>query len=169
MKSKRFLALLTALLLLLLTPAAIGETASLSGAAQVLFDTVKWSTAFPKDAQVVQGCEYMCKVEDQNLRLILAEVTQQELIQSFMGDSSRLILIDQDSDLVITYLNFTEPDYANIATHEDALMLLFNHYFSHTAYGSNPIYAESEMVYPISEEEIQQINAELAAYFIPQK
>lgn len=168
MVAKKLLAIITAFLVLL-TSSALCETAALGDTAQLVLDTVKWSTAFPKDAQVVQACEYFCKVEGQQLRVVLAEVTQQELLLNILGGSGRLLLIDMDSDLVLTHQNFTEPDYSNIATHEDALKLLFNSYFSYVAYGAEFIYSDAEMLFPISDDEIAAINNALTAYFTPQQ
>lgn len=140
----------------------------LTGHAAPLFETVKWAPEFPKNAQILRAEEFLCKMtDDQQVHVLLAEVTQNPDIEMMYGASSRLLLIDLDTMEVIHYKNFVEH-LGDITTHEEALRSLFNHYWSYVDGANTFIYADHEIVFPVSEEDITAVNAALNAYFLPQ-
>jgi len=161
---RRFLSLMLALLLLLPT-FAIAESTGFTQNQTLVFEAIKWSNDFPKNAQVLQATEYLCKIDDMQLHLLLVQATQNETVFSIQDNGSTLMLIDLDSDTTITYTNCVWPESSEIATKEDALNMLFSCWDSYTR-GYNPsIFADHEITFPLSAEEIQGINAALAATF----
>jgi hypothetical protein len=149
---------------MLLCFSASAETADFSLAQTNAFETVKWNADFPKDAQLIQAMEYFCKVEGHQLRLMLLEVTQNENLVNIFGNAARLLLVDLETGETVTYANFYET--TEVTTKQDALNLLFNHFFSFIE-GYNPqIFADHELIFPLSQEEISEVNAALNQHFI---
>lgn len=133
---------------------------------ELLFETVKWSVDFPKDAQIVKATEFLCKVGDFQLHLLLAEVTQHEETNNMYGTSSRILLIDLDTGSIINYKNIVWPEEFSIATREDALFVIFAGYDSYMLGYSPFIFAEHEITFPLAQEVIDDINARLAEHFL---
>jgi len=158
---------LSLILVLLLLPAlSLAEAPSLTPAQNQAFEAVKWNMDFPKDAQVVQAFEYLCKAEGHSLRLLLMEVTQNPQIESLMGQSSRLLLKDLQTDTVITYSNILWPESSQIASYEDALHMIFSCFDSYLS-GYHPhLYADHEMIFPLTDEDLEAVNAALRAHFL---
>ncbi|MBE5801846.1 MAG: hypothetical protein E7319_06115 [Clostridiales bacterium] len=170
---KRTLATLFLLVALVLSCCfpAMAESAgaaSFTGNQQTLFEAVKWNVDFPKNAQILQATEYLCKIDDLQMHLLLAEVTQNENIETLFGKGSRILLIDLESGEIITHTNCVWPESSDIHSKEDALNMLFSCYFSYLE-GYNPfIFADHEITFPLTPEEISAINSELNHYFMPQ-
>ena len=156
--------LITLLLVVTVLPACAVSDQDLP---ELLFETVKWSVDFPKDAQIVNATEFLCKVEDFQLHLLLAEVSQHEEVNNMYGSSSRILVIDLDTGSVINYKNMVWPEEFNIATREDALYIIFAGYDSYLL-GYNPfIFADHEITFPMAQEVIDDINARLTQHFLP--
>ena len=161
----RFLALCLAACLLTLPMLSVAESAGFSPNQTAVFEAVKWSNDFPKNAQVTNAIEYLCKVEGHQLHLMLLQLTQNETILSIQDNSSTLMLIDLDDGNAITYTNCVWPESSDITSKEEALYMLFSCWDSFTR-GYNPIiFADHEIIYPLSAEEIAAINTALAAHF----
>ena len=162
------LALTLAILLFLSPICALAQAApadDFNDNQSALFEAVCWNMDFPKNAQVLQATEYLCKIDDMQLHLLLVQATQNETVFSIQDNGSTLMLIDLDSDTTITYTNCVWPESSEIATKEDAMNMLFSCWDSYTR-GYNPsIFADHEITFPLSAEEIQGINAALAATF----
>ena len=161
----RMLALCLAACLLTLPALSIAESDAFTPNQTAVFEAVKWSHDFPKNAQVTNAIEYLCKVEDHQLHLMLLQLTQNETILSIQDNSSTLMLIDLDDGTTITYTNCVWPESPEITSKEDALNMLFSCWDSFTR-GYNPmIFADHEITYPLSAEEIAAINTALTAHF----
>ena len=161
----RFLALFLAACLLTLPMLSIAESAGFSPNQTAVFEAVKWSNDFPKNAQVTNAIEYLCKVEEHQLHLMLLQLTQNETILSIQDNSSTLMLIDLDDGNAITYTNCVWPESSDITSKEEALYMLFSCWDSFTRSYNPIIFADHEIIYPLSAEEIAAINTALAAHF----
>lgn len=132
---------------------------------QAVYEAVKYCNDLPKNAQVLRAMEYMCKVEGEQLRLLLIETTQNPDLIAMFGRCAGIMLVDQDEGKVITYSNCVWPEEYNIQSREDALNMVFSCYLSHVE-GYNPIiFADHEMTYPLTEEEMAAVNEALVQHF----
>lgn len=165
LSSVRFLALCLVVCLLMLPMLSIAESATFTPNQTAVFEAVKWSNDFPKNAQVTNAIEYLCKVEGHQLHLMLLQLTQNETVLSIQDNSSTLMLIDLDDGTILTYTNCVWPESSDIASKEDALNMLFSCWDSFTRGYNSIIFADHEITYPLSAEEIAAINTALAAYF----
>lgn len=162
---KAFLMVLLAALLLCFS--AAGETMDFTPAQFDAYEAVKWNVDFPKNAQILQAMEYFCKAEGHPLRLMLLELTQNEHIENLFGNAARLLLIDLETGESITYANFTFPEGSSAPSKQETLHILFNHFVSYVE-GYNPqIYADHELIFPLTPEEISAVNAALSQHFMP--
>lgn len=144
---------------------AVAETNSFTLAQSNAYEAVKWNADFPKNAQIIQAMEYFCKIEGHQLRLMLLELSQNEVIETMYGQSARLLLVDLETGEAITYANFQEA--MEVSTRQDALNLLFNHFCSYIEFHPSQIYADHELIFPLSQEEITEVNAALIHHFMP--
>ena len=160
---KKFLIFLFAAMLLCFS--AVAETNGLTLAQSNAYEAVKWNVDFPKNAQILQAMEYFCKLEGHQLRLMLLVVTQNETVESIYGNSARLMLVDLESGETVTYSNFQET--MEVTTNQDALNVLFNHFCSYIEFQPSQIYADHELIFPLSQEEITEVNAALTHHFTP--
>lgn len=162
MKKKLLIILFAAMLFIC---SATAETTDLTLLQRNAYEAVKWNVDFPKNAQIVQAMEYFCKIEGHQLRLMLLEVTQNEMIESIYGNSARLLLVDLETGDTVTYANFHEA--MEVTTKQDAMNVLFNHYFSYIESNASQIYADHELIFPLIQEEISEVNAALLRHFMP--
>lgn len=160
----RFTCILLTLLLLL--PAyTLAETASFSDHQLCIYEAIKWCNDFPKNAQVTNAIEYLGKIDEHQVHLLLVQATQSDMAKAHYGTSAELMLIDLDSDTIITCTNVVWPETSEIASKEDLLNMLFSCWDSYLL-GYNPhIYFDAEIIFPLSAEEIDAINTALSAYF----
>lgn len=163
------LALLLAILLFLSPICALAQAApadDFNDNQSALFEAVCWNMDFPKNAQIQEAIEYLCKTDGIQVHLLLARVSQNPDIFNMYGNQSELMLIDLESDTVITYANCTWPENAQITDKDILLNVLFSHWDSYTL-GYNPfVYMDSEIVFPVSAEEIAAVNAALTERFV---
>ncbi|MBE5794396.1 MAG: hypothetical protein E7323_06915 [Clostridiales bacterium] len=160
-----FIRLVCVIVLLILPVFSFAETTGFSDQQNRIYEAIKWSDDFPKSAQVTNAVEYLCKIDDYQVNLLLVQATQNEMIASHKGSSSTLMLIDLDSDAVITYTNCVWPETPDINTKDDLLNMLFACWDSYTM-GYNPfVYTEFEITNPMPQEEIAAVNMALSAYF----
>ena len=160
----RFTCILLSLLLLLPT-LSLAETTSFSDHQTRIFETIKWSNDFPKNAQVTNAIEYLGKIDEYQVHLLLVQATQSDMAKAHYGTSSELMLIDLDSDTVITCTNVVWPETSEFTSKEDLLNMLFSCWDSYLL-GYNPhVYFDAEIIFPLNADEIAAINAALSAYF----
>lgn len=157
------------LAVMMLATAAFAECGcgnGLSGNAAVVFDSVKWCASAPKNAQVVSAMEYMCKIEDQQLRLILIEITQDENIEMMFGYSSKIMIVDMDTGIVYGYKDISYPESSEVATREDALRCVYGGFDSYVQGINEFVWADHEMSFMLSEDDIAAVNVALTAHFV---
>ena len=163
------LALTLAILLFLSLICALAQAApadDFNDNQSALFEAVCWNVDFPKNAQIQEAIEYLCKTDGIQVHLLLARVSKNPDIFNIYGNQSKLMLIDLESDTVITYANCTWPENAQITDKDILLNVLFSHWDSYTL-GYNPfVYMDSEIVFPVNAEEIAAVNAALTERFI---
>lgn len=154
------------LTLLLLLPAfSLAQTAAFTDHQTRIYETIKWSNDFPKNAQVTNAIEYLGKIDEYQVHLLLVQATQSDMANAYYGNSAGLMLIDLDSDTVITCTNIVWPETSDITSKEDLLNMLFSCWDSYVL-GYNPyVYFDAEITMPLKAEEIDTINAALSAYF----
>ena len=151
--------------LLLLPAFSIAETAAFSDHQLRIYEAIKWSNDFPKNAQVTNAIEYLGKINEHQVHLLLVQATQSDMASAHYGTSAELMLIDLDSDTIITCTNVVWPETSEIASKEDQLNMLFSSWDSYLL-GYNPhIYFDAEIIMPLAAEEIDAINTALSAYF----
>ena len=167
MYMKRILAMLLMVgLLLSVAAVAEGETGNqLSDNARIVYETIKYSVDFPKDAQVKSAMEYLCKIDQMQMHLLLVEATQNENIEMLFGRSAGILLINLETNEVITYSNFVSPESSEINSEADAMNLLYNSYSAYLEGYNEFIWTDSEIIFPLSETEIDSINSELTQFF----
>ena len=165
---KRFrirLACILLSLLLLLPTLSLAETTGFSDHQTLIFEAIKWSNDFPKNAQVTNAIEYLGKIDEYQVHLLLVQATQSDMAKAHYGTSAELILMDLDSDTVITCTNVVWPETSEITSKEDLLNMLFSCWDSYLL-GYNPhVYFDAEIIMPLNADEIAAINAALSAYF----
>lgn len=160
---KRLLAALLALIVLL--PSAQAE--SLSPAA-LTEEAVKWCAALPKDSQVLRAVEYSCDdIEGQSVHALLIAATATQEAYNFYGNAAGLLLVDLSDGKVYSHGDFPVFEGQPVQSREDALLWLFNCWDSAQRPGTQIIWSENEQQIPLTEEEIQAVNANLTAYFTP--
>ena len=165
---KRKLLILFLSLLMLLPAFSLAESAgdeALSGSALSVYEAVKYCTALPKDAQVLSAAEYYCKVEGYPLRLLLIEATQTPIIEEFMGKSARLLVLDTDTGESVNCLNVVWSESPDIADRQDALNRLYSGFLSYAEGVNEWVYADHEMLFPLSDAQIAGVNAALTSHF----
>ena len=135
------------------------------GKQQVVFDTLKWSDAFPKSAQVISAMEYFCKAEEYQMHLMLIHATQNETVQNMYGFGAQILMLDMDDGNVYSYQNISYPETSEISSKEEALRLIYSAYDSFLNGYNEFVFSDQEIVYEISAEELDQINEALAMYF----
>lgn len=167
---KKIIALL--MLCLLLPLAGLSEQeAALTGNAQLLYDAVRWNVNLPKQSNVIHAEEYLYKLTKEiTLHAILAEVTISEEQEMMYGRGAHFILIDLDTGEIIDYKNFDGnvrwPDTGDVTSVYDALHLLYNGYWAYCEGYNEFIMGEHEFVFPMTEADVEQINAELNVVFL---
>ena len=99
------------------------------------------------------------------VHLLLVQATQSDMAKAHYGTSAELMLIDLDSDTLITCTNVVWPETSELTSKEDLLNMLFSCWDSYLL-GYNPhVYFDAEIIFPLSAEEIDAINTALSAYF----
>ena len=161
---KKLMLLMIAAMLLALPFLSACAEEGLNARQQLVFDTVKYCNDVPKQAEVTGACEYYCKVEGYPLRALIISVTQTEHIVNHFGPSSQIILLDTDTGEVVTYASFREPT-GEVAGASDALHLLFNHIASAAMNQTEQFYADHEMLFWLSAEEVSAVNDALYTHF----
>ena len=153
------------LLMILLPVFVIAETTDFTDNPILVFEAIKWSNDFPKNAQVTNAIEYLGKIDEYQVHLLLVQATQSDMAKAHYGTSAELMLIDLDSDTVITCTNVVWPETSEITSKEDLLNMLFSCWDSYLL-GYNPhVYFDAEIIMPLNADEIAAINAALSAYF----
>ncbi len=109
MKPRCLVVTILVLLLAFSPHCAVAQTGSetFNNNQAALFEAVCWNMDFPKNAQVQEAIECLCKAEGIQVHLLLARVNQNQDIFNMYGNQSELMLIDLESDDVITYANCT--------------------------------------------------------------
>ena len=162
---KKFLSLLLLIMMLLPCLCAQAEGPAFNQRQQMLFDAVRYCNDLPKDSQVISAMEYFCKVEGQQLRLMLMNCTQTEHIANHFGIASTLVLLDTETGDVISYTNHVPYEGHPVASKLDAMNLVFSAYSSYVSFGAEQICTDSELCFPLSAEELNVVNQALRAYF----
>lgn len=161
---KKLMLLMIAMTLFVLPCLSACAEESFNARQQLVFDTVKYCNDVPKQAQITGACEYYCKVEGYPLRALIIGVRQTEHIANHFGLAARVILLDTDTGEVVTYTTFREP-MGEVTSASDALHLLFNHVISLTMDQAEQIYADHEMLFWLSIEEVRAVNDALTQHF----
>ena len=169
MKSKlRFLPLL--ILVFMLSLPSLAES-TLSGNAQLIYETVRWNLNLPKKTKVVQAQELIGTFKPNTpVHVLLMELDITPEMQMLWVRASTLILVDLDSGYMIDYTNY---DYNaavvdGIVTDKKVVLnLIFGWYWLYLD-GSNSsiVDEEDDIVIPVSEADIAAINDALTAAFV---
>ena len=169
MKSKLcFLPIL--ILVFMLSLPCLAES-SLSGNAQLIYETVRWNLNLPKKTKVVQAQELIGTFKPNTpVHVLLMELDITPEMQMLWGRASTLILVDLDSGYMIDYTNY---DYNaavvdGIVTDKKVVLnLIFGWYWLYLdGANSSIIDEEDDIVIPVSEADIAAINDALTAAFV---
>ena len=144
---------------------------TLTGNSQIMFDAVRWNVNLPKQSQIIRADEYLLKMTaDITLHTLLMEVSLSEELENIYGMGGRIVLVDLDTGNVIDYKNFDGnvcwPDSGDVTSRYDALHLLYNCYWAFLDGYNENIMDMHEFVFPVSQEELNAVNAELNAVFM---
>jgi len=142
------------------------ELPGLTEKQQSVFEAIRWSDSHPKSAQVLSAMEYYCKVENEQLRLLLIQATQNESITKMYGTSSQILIADVDEGTVYSYQNLSMPESDDVHSRQEALSRIYGEFDSWLAGYNEWIWADSELVYPFGEEDLLRINEALTANFV---
>ena len=150
-----------------LLPAAAEST--LTGNAQIIFETVRANMNLPKNCTVIAADEYLIKHNKElTQHALLVQITQSEDVEMMYGNGSKMLVIDLDTGDVIDYKNFDGnvcwPN-GDLTDRYTAQHLLYNCYWSYVDGSNDMVMSEHEFLTPLAEEEIAAINAELALVF----
>ena len=144
---------------------------SLSGNAQLIYETVRWNLNLPKKTKVIQAHELKGTFSRNNpVHVLLMELDVTSELQLFLGYTSKLILIDLDSGYVIDFTNY---DYdvvlidGRVTDKKEVLNLVFGWYWLYLEGTNYSILNEDdEILLPVSEADIAAINDALTAAFV---
>jgi len=135
------------------------------GNQQLVFETIRREAAFPKNAQVLSAMEYFCKIEGYQLHLMLIHATQSEQIEMMFGFGASIMIVDLDNGNVYTYQNIAYPEGQEVTCKEDTIRFVYGGFDSVLNGYGEYVYSDAEMTYPLTDEEMTQINEALAAFF----
>ena len=168
MTMNRLIPVILAVLLLFAAPACAQEEgeAGLSHIQYEVYEAVRRNVDFPKNAQVKRAAEYFCKVEGQQMRLLLIEASQSETIETRYGKGAGALVVDLQTGEYVTYANADWQDTFEISSPQEALNLIYCCYVSYLEGMNEWVFADHELYFPLGEEEIAAVNAGLNAFFL---
>ena len=139
---------------------------SFQGHQALVYDTVRLSTALPKDAQVIAAIDYLCKIENFQLHLLLIHTTQSPLIEQHYGFGARILIVDLETGKTYSYTDLSYPEGEPITSKEDALNYIYGGYDGYLQGFNAFIYRDAEIAYPMGDEELAAVNEALKAHFL---
>ncbi|MBR6524628.1 MAG: hypothetical protein IKT57_01505 [Clostridia bacterium] len=138
---------------------------ALTGHAATAFDAVRYCNALPKNAHVISAAEYICKIEGIPVRLLLINASQSEFTANHFGTCAGIVIVDLDTLEVYDHTTLSFWEGEPVTEKKGVLELVYSHFDSHLMNGTEWIVTDSEILFPLSDDEIQQINLALQNCF----
>ena len=163
---KRNLFSLILILSLLFSSFALAEPSALCDCEkEQILKAVQYCNALPKSSQITYAAQYYGKVEGYGLQAVLLQCTQTDFMSEHFGSCASLLLLDTETGMVITFQNHIPQEGKAPDSKIDALHILFSHFDSYMRFQPEQVYSDAELLFPLSEQEIAEINAALQAHF----
>lgn len=168
---KKKMLLVVALILSIMLPLNSLSESALSGNALRVYDAIRWNLNLPKQTMVSHAEEFIgIFLPDTPVHVLLMELTVTPDLEMLYGESSKIVLVDLDSETVIDYatidMNAMLID-GEVTDKNTVLHLLYQWYWMYLDGTNSSILSEDdEIILPLTDAEITAINDALKAAFV---